>query len=108
MRTKKEIMQTIFEWMEKFISRQISGEEFSNLYMPFWDKDLREAKDNYDKKSYSDKEHEILDELHTDCDCLNYPIETEEDKKISLTDEQLRKIVKDKLGKLKKLNNKIR
>ncbi len=102
MKSKKEIMEIILGWMEDFISGKITGKKFVNLYMPFWNTDLREAKDGYDKKSYSNKEHDLLDELHSDCDCLNYPIEDESSRRISLTEDQLKEIVKEKLTKLSK------
>jgi len=98
MKSKKEIMEIILGWMEDFISEKISGEKLVDLYIPFWKHKLRGKMECL----FSNREIDLLNELHSDCDCLNYPIEDESSRRISLTEDQLKEIVKEKLTKLSK------
>lgn len=99
MKTKKEIIGKVLELMEDFVSEKISGEKLVDLYIPFWKHKLRGKME----RLFSNREIDILNELHSDCDCLNYPIEDESSRRISLTEDQLREVVKLKLSKLKGL-----
>lgn len=89
---KNKILNEVFELMERFISKKVSGEKFAKNYMVLWKEKIRS--NNF----FLNIEHEILDEMHSDCDCLNYP-----SKDIALSEEDLLKIVRDKITKLKEM-----